>query len=93
MLPSRPCQKCHYPVPTMLKRTGRPAPEPECPNPLCPQRPVCPRCGSAKVHRPVEGGVVECRTCKRLFHAVEQSLKDASPARLRQLLQQALTRP
>ena len=65
------CPACRYPrVQSREFRPGGRVPLPRCPNPFCPKRPECPKCGSAQAHTILNEGHMLCEgtpVCKTKF--------------------------
>ena len=65
------CERCSYGL--IRSKEIRPdTPFPRCSNSVCPVRPACPECGSAKLHQVLLTGTMMCRGCHTTFDPRDQ---------------------
>ena len=70
----RPCRSCGYPrVQSREVQHDLMAPPPRCLNPMHPKRPLCPSCGSTRIHRLLGRSQMQCEEngCMTNFDPME----------------------
>ncbi len=67
------CHRCGYRL--IVSREINPPVQsfPRCSNKSCPEKPVCPSCGSGGIHQPLTNSGLKCAACHTAF--VPEELK------------------